>query len=68
MASIKVKFRPSSVDGNEGSIYYQIIHERKVRQLPTNYKIFPKEWDENRSTVVSPLKSDRKNYILSFSR
>ncbi len=66
MASIKVKFRPSSVDGNEGSIYYQIIHERKVRQLPTNYKIFPKEWDENRSTVVSPLKSDRKNYILSI--
>ena len=33
MASIKVKFRPSTVADHEGTIYYQIIHERKVRQL-----------------------------------
>ena len=26
MASVKVKFRPSSIDGKEGSIYYQVIH------------------------------------------
>ena len=25
MASVKVKFRPSSIDGKEGSIYYQVI-------------------------------------------
>lgn len=37
MASIKVKFRPSTVADNEGTIYYQIIHERKVRQLLTEY-------------------------------
>lgn len=30
MASIKVKFRPSTVADHEGAIYYQIIHERKV--------------------------------------
>ena len=30
MASIKVKFRPSTVADHEGTIYYQIIHERKV--------------------------------------
>ena len=28
MASVKVKFRPSSIDGKEGSIYYQVIHNR----------------------------------------
>ena len=41
MASIKVKFRPSAVAGREGTIYFQIIHERKVRQLLTDYHVFP---------------------------
>ena len=39
MASVKVKFRPSTVLGHEGIVYYQIIHERKVRQLRTEYKV-----------------------------
>ena len=36
MASVKVKFRPSSIDGKEGSIYYQVIHNRVVRHIRTN--------------------------------
>ena len=52
MASIKVKFRPSTVTGHEGAVYYQIIHERKVRHIPTDYRVFPSEWDARRSMVV----------------
>lgn len=66
MASIKVKFRPSTVVDHEGAIYYQIIHERKVRQLPTDYKVFPIEWDENRSMVTTSQQSERKSFILSI--
>ena len=66
MASIKVKFRPSTVADREGSIYYQIIHERKVRQFLTDYKVFPSEWDENRSMVTTNQKSERKSAILSI--
>lgn len=51
MASVKVKFRPSTVLGHEGIVYYQIIHERKVRQLRTEYKVLASEWNENRSIV-----------------
>ncbi len=51
MASIKVKFRASAIKGREGTVYYQIIHERKVRQLLTGYKLLSSEWDESRSTV-----------------
>lgn len=40
MASIKIKFRVSTVNGKEGSIYYQIIHGRTVRQVRTNYRLF----------------------------
>ncbi len=66
MASIKVKFRPSTVADHEGTIYYQIIHERKVRQLLTDYKVFPSEWDESRSMVTTTKKSERKSFILSI--
>lgn len=66
MASIKVKFRPSTVAECEGTIYYQIIHVRKVRHLPTNYKVFPSEWDENRSMVKTSQISDRIPLIISI--
>ena len=38
MATVKIKFRPSSVDGREGTVYYQVIHGRVARQstLPTS--------------------------------
>jgi len=66
MASIKVKFRPSTVADHEGTVYYQIIHERKVRQLLSDYKVFPTEWDEKHSMVTSSQKSERKSFILSI--
>lgn len=66
MASIKVKFRPSTVADHEGTIYYQIIHERKVRQLLSDYKVFLSEWDESRSMVTTTQKSERKSFILSI--
>ena len=66
MASIKVKFRPSTVADHEGTIYYQIIHERKVRQLLSDYKVFTSEWDESRSMVTTTQKCERKSFILSI--
>ena len=66
MASIKIKFRSSTVADHEGSIYYQIIHDREPRQLLTDYKVFPSEWDNNRSMVVINQKSERKAFILSM--
>ena len=43
MATIKLKFRPSTVSHKEGIIYYQLIHKQSVRQIRTGYKIFPHE-------------------------
>ena len=61
MTSIKIKFRPSSVEGKEGSIYFQIIHNRVVRQLNTAYRIFASEWDEETETIIA--NGDRINII-----
>lgn len=58
MTSVKIKFRPSTVEGKEGSIYFQIIHNRMVRQLNTGYKVFACEWDaETESIVVNGSRS-----------
>lgn len=64
--SLRVKFRPSTIAGHEGSIYYQIIHNRVVRQLTTNYKIFPSEWAEKRSAIVITANGERKSMLQSI--
>lgn len=70
MASVKVKLRPSTVNGREGTLYYQVIHNRVVRQINTEYKLFVSEWDCHSETVVlhhlSP-EQERNNYLLSIS-
>ncbi len=67
MTSIKVKYRPSSIEDREGSIYYQIIHDRIVRQLSTDYHVFTEEWDASRSMVtIVGHDSERKSLILSI--
>ena len=64
MTSIKVKFRPSTVEGKEGGIYFQIIHNRVVRQMNTDYKIFATEWDAEAESVI--VTGNRSNILLSI--
>lgn len=65
MASIKVKFRPSAVAGREGTVYYQIIHAGKLRQLLSDCRILPDEWDAKRSAVVGAREGARAASVLS---
>ena len=69
MASVKVKFRPSSVNGKEGSIYYQVIHNRAVRQIKTDCRVFESEWNGKTSAVAVPVLAsiERKNYLQSVA-
>ena len=64
MTSIKVKFRPSTVDGKEGGLYFQIIHNRVIRQLNTDYKVLADEWDTESESIV--LNGNRSNLMLAF--
>lgn len=66
MATIKAKFRASSHNDSKGTIYYQVIHERKTRQLLTDYRVYPSEWDERRSLVVTSDKSERNTQLRSI--
>ena len=52
------------MDGKEGGLYFQIIHNRVVRQLNTDYKVFAEEWDaESESVIVS---GNRSNLLLGI--
>ena len=65
MATIKVKLRSSSVEGRAGTIFYQIIQNRVIRQLKTDYRLFTHEWNEvNNSIIIAS--SNRKNYLQSI--
>ncbi|MDD5988073.1 MAG: site-specific integrase [Bacteroidales bacterium] len=64
MTSIKIKFRPSTVGGKEGGIYFQIIHNRVVRQLNTEYKAFAEEWNTESESIV--IKGSRSNFLLGI--
>ena len=70
MASVKVKFRPSTIGGKEGTLYYQVIHNRVVRQIYTDYKLFASEWDCHSEAVILhrvPNEQERNNHLLSIS-
>ena len=70
MASVKVKFRPSTIGGKEGTIYYQVIHNRVVRQIYTDYKLSASEWDCHSEAVILyhvPNEQERNNYLHSIN-
>ena len=66
MASVRVKFKPSAVEGKEGVIYYQIIQNRVSRQLKTDYRIYSEEWDEIGGNILVKA-TERRNFLLSLN-
>lgn len=68
MVSIKLKFRPSTNEGKEGSLYYQVIYNRVVRQVAMPYKIFPHEWNPEIEDVIVKPPAIRSNYLESIKQ
>jgi len=68
MATVKVKFRASSVEAKEGALYYQVIHNRLARQVHTGYNLFGYEWDFGCSEIVlcHGIETSRRAYLLSL--
>ena len=65
MVSIKLKFRPSTIDGKEGTIYYQVIKNRVVRRIKTDYRIFTSEWNDKSCKLVFEC-PDRYDYLRAI--
>lgn len=67
MATVKVKFRASKIEGKAGVIYYQVIHNRKVQQITTKLRAHPSDWDTTKEQLRSsaPQRSMIQNQIES---
>ena len=65
MASVKLKLRASTIEGIPGTIYYQVIHRRIVRQTKTGYTLFPYEWNGlNEEVILSGSSDKRREYLV----
>ncbi len=65
MATIKIKFRASTIEGRQGVIFYQIIHNRMIRQQKAGCRLFAHEWNNHTAEVILPESDDdRKRYLL----
>lgn len=63
MATVRLKFRASSVPSAEGTLYHQVIHKRKIRCISTNHHVFPNEWDAQTATLLVPPDGERKQQL-----
>lgn len=66
--TVKVKFRPSTVEDRPGTIVYLVTHRRIARQITTGYKVFPCEWDEERSEPIAAANDGRAAIVQSIIR
>lgn len=66
MASIKVIFKASPSGGLEGVLYYRIIHQRMMRQIHTECRVFKAEWDIGSGKVVLKGSYSRINYLKTI--
>lgn len=65
MTSIKVKYRASQEEGKQGTLYYQVIHNRIIRQVKTAYKLFAGEWDKRSAQINLPdFEGERRKDLL----
>ena len=52
MASFKLKFRPSVTQGQEGTLYFQVIHRRVVKMIYTDFHIRQDEWNDTTLSLI----------------
>lgn len=64
MASLRLKFRASSISNKEGTLYFQVIHRRATRVIYTDYHIKPDEWDEAASFIKVTGSRERQAQLL----
>lgn len=68
MASIKIKYRPSTVKGRDGTLFFQIIHLRQVKHINTGLHISDSEWNAEEASVIKGIDEfpERTKYLSSI--
>ena len=67
MATLRIKFRPSTVAGRPGSIIYRITCRNVTRYVVSGCKIYPEEWDAAQSEAM-PVHAARTGTIMLINQ
>ena len=67
MATIKLKFRPSSTLGAMGTLYYQVTHKRSVKWISTSHRAYAGEWDKLSGSLIIPQAGERRAVLMQIS-
>lgn len=67
MVTVKLKFRSPKAT-SVGSIFYQVIYKRVVRQVTTSFRIASEEWDEGKGCIITSPSSARSEYLEIISK
>lgn len=66
MATVKVKFRKSSVEGKAGTIYYQLCHKHSNKQITTRMHVPPHWWNAEKETLA--VHGDNAGLLACYRR
>lgn len=61
---MKLKFRHSSVSATEGTLYYQVIHNRNARWISSGYRLSVEEWDARTMSLIIPPAGERRADLM----
>lgn len=68
MATIKVIFRPSTVEGREGTLFYRVIRDNTSRPIRTGYRLHPHEWDAGARRILLPPTGERRRCLAGLQK
>lgn len=63
MVTISLKFGPSSIEGKEGRLYFNVTYRGKVKRVKTKFKVLSGEWDRRTGTVALVADEERNDYL-----
>jgi len=68
MTLIKVNFRPASIDGAKGTVFYKVTKGCDERSYMTDYHVLNQEWDYKEATFI--LNGDDRHVatLMSYRR
>lgn len=66
MISVKLKFRHDKETDPEGRIFFQLNVDRRVRHVPSPYRILPEEWDSRYLFVREQVDPSRRAMLTEY--
>jgi len=63
MATVKIIYRANIPASSPGTIYFRIIHKRRIKQIHTGHRIYIQEWDEAHENVNLQGDGTRIEYL-----